>query len=158
MNLQRCPFCGSADVEVSDSQENFGLPFWIRCNACAALGPSAATPYDAARLWNERGATIEVTPEPRRPAPGRPPLVRFARYDDQARGTVYINAALVVRLETFHGFCGSTGNIGPHRDATLIVTMMGNVAVQGSLECVAARLSDPPAAMDGITEADDNGK
>lgn len=46
-----CPFCGRDEAKIERT-----LAFWyviceIACNAC---GPSAETPEEAARLWNER--------------------------------------------------------------------------------------------------------
>jgi len=49
--VSACPFCGRSNARLERT-----LAFWYAiceydCNAC---GPSAETPEEAARLWNER--------------------------------------------------------------------------------------------------------
>ena len=50
--LDRCPFCGSDFVAVSQMSE---LTHVVICEKCEAQGPkSRLTMEEAARLWNER--------------------------------------------------------------------------------------------------------
>lgn len=52
--LQRCPFCGSANVYVSA----WGLKKTAACSQCGARGPERSTAADAIRFWNARGETL----------------------------------------------------------------------------------------------------
>ncbi len=56
--LKPCPFthCGNTDIKLRDRQQTyFGVSQWAAyCFQCAAWGPVAPTPDEAARLWNSR--------------------------------------------------------------------------------------------------------
>jgi Lar family restriction alleviation protein len=52
MDLEKCPFCGTADqIEVDDITTQASA---VCCNNCGAIGPHALTKEDAARCWNSR--------------------------------------------------------------------------------------------------------
>lgn len=63
--LLPCPFCGSTQVSVSHTVQG---SCWVVCDtaACGAIGPTRATPAEAAAAWNTRvgGDGTPTMPEP----------------------------------------------------------------------------------------------
>lgn len=55
-NVRNCPFCGNGKKSLFMVSDDFGSAFWIACETsdfgCGATGPVAATPEEAAKLWN----------------------------------------------------------------------------------------------------------
>jgi Lar family restriction alleviation protein len=49
-----CPWCGSADLEMVDSNEGVldAHFWWVACNDCHAWGPHFPSSIDALEEWN----------------------------------------------------------------------------------------------------------
>lgn len=58
LTLAPCPFCGSSDVTLIRTLE---LWYALCAPECSAAGPPAATFEEAARLWNTRAESPELT-------------------------------------------------------------------------------------------------
>lgn len=59
--LLPCPFCGSADLEISDLDEETCV---VDCKKCLSNGgyypgDDSTQPYEAAELWNKRTDRID---------------------------------------------------------------------------------------------------
>lgn len=54
--VRNCPFCGNGKKSLFLNGNRVGSLFWISCDTsdfgCGATGPEAATPEEAAKLWN----------------------------------------------------------------------------------------------------------
>jgi Protein of unknown function (DUF551)/Restriction alleviation protein Lar len=53
MELLRCPFCSSDDIQIKDMSE-FNSPFMIGCKNCHVISGYHKTQNDAVNLWNTR--------------------------------------------------------------------------------------------------------
>lgn len=53
---QECPFCGGSDVLVKHSGR---WGWFVSCQACHAVGPSAGTRDVAVRRWNKRRGPVQ---------------------------------------------------------------------------------------------------
>lgn len=54
IELASCPFCGSDNVTLWNSERE-GEPCWcVFCEACEAEGPHSVAEDSATRQWNER--------------------------------------------------------------------------------------------------------
>ena len=54
-DIKRCPFCGSNDVDLFETQSGS----YCGCSECGAYGPDAALGRDAVRMWNVPVSVIE---------------------------------------------------------------------------------------------------
>jgi len=48
----RCPFCDSLDIV----QGSYMTTYYVKCNACLAIGPKATSQQVALGKWNKRVA------------------------------------------------------------------------------------------------------
>ena len=55
VELNPCPFCGSADVSV-DAIESVLSRWSVWCSACHTEGPNSPSVHAAAESWNRRPA------------------------------------------------------------------------------------------------------
>ena len=53
MKLEKCPFCGSNDLDPTDT---YGYPVQVRCLECGTCGPSRMTIAEANSAWNNCNA------------------------------------------------------------------------------------------------------
>ena len=51
LKMNKCPFCKSDDVELSDNDGMQG--FFVYCNSCEATGPFSLNANDAIDLWDK---------------------------------------------------------------------------------------------------------
>ena len=55
VEIKRCPFCGSTNLEEKKADVVEGVVFrWIECVSCNATGPKSVTLEDAIQCWNRR--------------------------------------------------------------------------------------------------------
>ena len=57
MNLKPCPFCGSQDIDVFETDSGIGGmhgEYHVMCSDCYAATCDVKTRREAAKLWNKR--------------------------------------------------------------------------------------------------------
>lgn len=52
--INRCPFCGHTASVLHDTDEEGDDCYWVECDNCGAIGPTADNEDEAVENWNAR--------------------------------------------------------------------------------------------------------